>query len=129
MSNEAELPDGLHTVTPYFTLADADRFMAFITTVFGASVIKEVRDAGNQISHARLQIGDSIVMLNSAGESYEENVSQMHVFVEDADAIYEHALALGAVSIMEPNDRPHGDRMAGIKDPTGNIWWIATHTP
>lgn len=33
----------------------------------------------------------------------------------------------GAVSLMAPKDRPHGDRMAGVRDPCGNIWWVAAH--
>ncbi len=28
---------------------------------------------------------------------------------------------------MEPADQFYGDRNAGVKDPSGNIWWIATH--
>lgn len=29
--------------------------------------------------------------------------------------------------MSEPADQFYGDRNAGIKDPCGNIWWIATH--
>lgn len=100
--------------------------MAFLTTVFEASVVKEDRTAANQIKHARLRIGDSLIMLNTATDDYPANISQMHLYVADTDATYQRALDSGAVSIMQPNQRPHGDRMAGIKDPTGNIWWIAT---
>jgi uncharacterized glyoxalase superfamily protein PhnB len=28
---------------------------------------------------------------------------------------------------MEPADQFYGDRNAGIRDPQGNYWWIATH--
>ena len=28
---------------------------------------------------------------------------------------------------MEPADQFYGDRNAGVKDPVGNTWWIATH--
>ncbi len=27
----------------------------------------------------------------------------------------------------EPADQFYGDRTAGVKDPSGNRWWIATH--
>jgi PhnB protein len=27
---------------------------------------------------------------------------------------------------MEPADQFYGDRNAGVKDPTGNSWWIGT---
>ncbi len=64
-------------------------------------------------------------MLNEANENYSANVSQMHLFVLDVDATFAKALSAGATAIMEPNVRPHGDRMAGVKDPCENIWWIA----
>lgn len=28
---------------------------------------------------------------------------------------------------MEPEDQFYGDRSAGVTDPVGNHWWIATH--
>lgn len=30
-------------------------------------------------------------------------------------------------SVTEPADQFYGDRNAGISDPSGNLWWIATH--
>jgi PhnB protein len=36
-------------------------------------------------------------------------------------------LLRGATSLMEPADQFYGDRSAGVKDPVGNYWWIATH--
>jgi len=47
--------------------------------------------------------------------------------VDDTDARYKRALGAGAVSVMEPADQFYGDRNAGVIDPTGNLWWIATH--
>ena len=94
--------------------------------VFGATLVKENRNGNNRIQHARLLIGGSLIMLNESNDEYPPNVSQMHIVVEDADGTYQLALQLGATALMEPNDRPHGERMAGIKDPCGNIWWIAS---
>lgn len=120
------LPDGLHTITPYFTVHDADRLITFATAALGAELIKEKRYDDHSIQHARLRIGDSIIMLNQSTDAYAANVSQMHVYVDDADMAYEIALKHDAKSVMEPNDRPHGDRMAGVEDPCGNIWWFAS---
>jgi PhnB protein len=49
------------------------------------------------------------------------------IHTEDCDAMYQQALAAGAVSEREPADQPYGDRMAGVKDPFGYRWYIATH--
>jgi PhnB protein len=51
----------------------------------------------------------------------------VHLYVDDADAMYKRALEVGATSVREPTDQFYGDRTAGVKDPAGNQWWIATH--
>ncbi len=117
---------GRRTITPYFTVDDADQLIDFAIAVFGARLVKNDRYEDNRVQHARLLIGDSLIMLNQSTEAYAPNVSQMHIRVEDADRSYQLALENGASGIMEPNDRPFGERMAGIKDPCGNIWWLAT---
>lgn len=123
MTNKA--PASLHTVTPYFTVDDADRLIAFMAEVFGAQLIYEDRNDDGRIRHARVSLGDSTIMVNESGQDTASNCSQTHVYVDDVDAVFVAAGAAGAARIMEPNQRPHGDRMAGIRDPTGNIWWIA----
>lgn len=115
------------TITPYFTVRGADRLMDFLITAFDASVIKESRYDDGSVQHVRLLIGNSLIMLNECTDDYPANKSQMHIHVEDADKAYQSARHLGAVSLMKPNDRPHGDRMAGIEDPCGNVWWLASH--
>ncbi|MGI9390649.1 MAG: VOC family protein [Boseongicola sp.] len=127
MISETPAPDGYHSITPYFTVADADLLIEFLNVAFDASLIRDIRYDDGRIQHARVRIGSSIIMLNESTETYPANISQMHLYVKDTDATYKTALSSGAISLMEPNDRPHGDRMAGIKDPCGNVWWIATH--
>lgn len=127
MNDGNNRPGGYQSITPYFTVNDADRLIKFLVAAFDASLIKESRNDDNRIQHARLRIGNSMIMLNESSDDYPANTSQMHLYVDDADGTYELALQLDAVSLMEPNDRPHGDRMAGVKDPCGNIWWIATY--
>lgn len=127
MDDRDSTPERYQSITPYFTVVDGDRLIRFLAAAFDACVIKESRYDDNRIQHARLRIGNSIIMLNESSNDYPANTSQMHVYVDDTDDAYERALTLGAVSLMEPNDRPHGDRMAGIQDPCGNVWWMATH--
>ena len=119
-----KLPDGYHRVTPYFTVSDADQLIEFLVEVFAGIVIVKNKNAPGRVQHARVRIGDSVIMLNKSNEDYPVNMSQMHLYVDDVDAVFSKALAVGAVSIMETNLLPHGYRMAGFKDPLGNIWWI-----
>lgn len=53
--------------------------------------------------------------------------ASIYLYVSNADAVYTRALQAGAASISEPADQFYGDRNAGVKDPCGNVWWIATH--
>jgi PhnB protein len=49
------------------------------------------------------------------------------LYVPDVDATVRHAFAAGAVIKRPVQDQFYGDRTAGIADPFGHIWHIATH--
>ena len=58
--------------------------------------------------------------------------SQTAPYISDAkefapDSTYRRALQAGATSVADPKDQFYGDRSAGVRDPAGNFWWIATH--
>lgn len=112
-------------LTPYFTIKGCDEFIQFMSDVFDARLVKINRYDDGTVQHARLKINDSLIMLNEANGDYLPNLSQMHIYVDNVSDIYQLALNHGAVSLMTPMIRPHGDWMAGFKDPFGNIWWIA----
>ncbi len=99
-------------ITPYFTVQKADRLIDFLIKAFGANVVKENRYNNDTVQHARLMVGNSLIMLNESTNGYPAKVSQMHIHVRNADMAYDAAVALGATSLMKPNDRPHRDRMA-----------------
>ena len=82
------IPDGYHTITPYFTVANADRLLEFLSKVFGGVNIVTIRYPAGGIQHARVRIGDSIIMLNESNEQYSVNVSQMHLYVDDVDVVF-----------------------------------------
>jgi PhnB protein len=90
----------------------------------GVELFRTTGSAGGL--HAEVTVGDSKLMIGGY-ESVDEIPTALHVYVPDADAVYQRALELGATSLEEPVDQFYGDREAGVKDPTGNVWWIATH--
>ena len=53
--------------------------------------------------------------------------SQLYVYIDNVDMVYKRALEAGGASVSEPANQFYGDRSASVKDPTGNIWGIATH--
>lgn len=113
------------TITPYLTVKRAEQLVEFVKQAFGANeVFRTIGSAGGL--HAEVTIGDSKLMIGGY-EAVEEIPTALHVYVPDADAVYQRALDSGATSIEVPVDQFYGDREAGVKDPTGNVWWIATH--
>ena len=97
----------------------------FLSEVFAAKIVKNSRYEDGTLQHARLQIGDSLIMLNQANGTYAAMQMQMHLNVANVDDTLAKAISKGATSIMKPMLRPHGDKMAGFCDPMGNIWWVA----
>jgi PhnB protein len=120
-------PDGFHSVTPYLVVEGAAKVIDFAKQTFDAQEIMRMVAPGNRIGHAELRIGDSIVMLGDAHGDHQPTRAMLHLYVDDADAIYQRALAAGATSVQEPTNQFYGDRSGGVKDPCGNLWWIATH--
>ncbi len=118
MTRDARPPDGYHTLTPRIVVPDVAGQVRFLRDTFSA--IGEVRDG----RPAEVWIGDSLVMVSGARER-EVFPAFLHVYVDDADAVYERALAAGASTIEPPLDTPYGDRRAMVRDPFGNLFQIA----
>ena|SRR5687767_5772451 len=121
------IPDGYHTITPYLTVSDLPRLVQFTVDAFGGKPSEAMTDAEGKPLHAEVRIGDSAIMIGQETEKWKARPSALYVYVEDADATYKRALAAGATSLMEPAAQFYGDINAGVEDPLGNWWWIATH--
>ncbi len=120
------IPRGYRTVTPYLIVRNVPRLIEFLQQAFGATeLMRSVRPDGS-VMHAEAQIGDSRVMMGEAPASWPPMPGCVHLYVVDADALYHLALQAGATSLREPANQFYGDRMAGVQDPVGNHWWIAT---
>jgi PhnB protein len=124
------VPKGYRTVTPYLVAQDGPAMLEFAKRAFDADEIyRGVGSAGGL--HAELRIGDSMLMMGGGipGREFRStpNTHALHIYVKDADAVYQKALAAGASSLNEPQDQEYGERSASVKDPAGNYWYIATH--
>ena len=51
----------------------------------------------------------------------------IHLYVQDADAVWARATAAGAKVVMPIADMFWGDRYGVLSDKWGNRWGIATH--
>jgi uncharacterized glyoxalase superfamily protein PhnB len=123
------IPEGYHSVTPYLIVEGAAQALEFAKQAFGATERMRMDTPEGKIGHAEITIGDSTVMIADAPTSDQgaHMPGVLHVYVDDADKTYRQALEAGGTSLREPQDQFYGDRMAGVKDSSGNHWWIATH--
>jgi uncharacterized glyoxalase superfamily protein PhnB len=103
------VPEGYHSLTPYFNIQGAARFIDFAKRAFGAEELVRMPGPGGSIMHAELRIGDSMLMLSDAARD-PAMPGNVFLYVTDVDATYEQALKAGATSLLAPTDMFWGDR-------------------
>ncbi len=121
------IPQGYNSVTPYLIVDGASRLIEFVKSTFNAEERARMDGPQGRIMHAELKIGDSIIMLSDSTPEFRAMASMLYVYVEDVDVVYKKALQAGGTSVSEPKNQFYGDRSAGVRDPLGNHWGIATH--
>jgi PhnB protein len=135
MSTVKAIPDGYHSVQPYLHIRGAAKAIEFYKQAFGAVEVMRMPQPDGRLGHAEIRIGDSVVMLADeypergihGPEHYGGAPMTLMFYTEDCDATYRKAIAAGSKSLREPTDQFYGDRMAGIEDPFGFQWYVATH--
>jgi PhnB protein len=120
------IPDGYHSVTPYLIVDGAQKLIDFLKRAFDGKESFCMKGEGERIMHAEVVIGDSIVMISDGTPEWKARSCMLYLYVEDIDAVYQRAVQAGATSIKEPANQFYGDRTAGVTDPAGNYWGIAT---
>ena len=129
------IPEGMHTVTPHLVCAGAAEAIEFYQKAFGATELSRVPGENGKLMHASVRIGDSVVMLNEempewgafGPKSLQGSAVTIHLYVENADAVFEQAVTAGARVTMPLDDMFWGDRYGKVEDPFGHQWSIGTH--
>ncbi|HZA23451.1 MAG TPA: VOC family protein [Dehalococcoidia bacterium] len=121
------IPDGYHSATPYLMVQGAAGLVDFLKRAFGAEETECLSAPDGTVMHAEVRIGDSIIMIGEAHGEFRVMLSAVHLYVNDADAMYQRALQAGATSVEEPKDQFWGDHLGGGKDAFGNLCWVSTH--
>jgi PhnB protein len=120
-------PGQMNAIQPYLFLRDAEKMVPFLENAFGAKAEGVHKSPQGTVAHATVRIGDATLEFSEAHGEWQPSQWHLHLYVPDTDAVYAQALRAGATTIEAPNDKPYGDRSAGVKDPWGNSWFIATH--
>jgi PhnB protein len=118
------IPPGFNTVTPYFFVQGADRFIEFLVRGLGGLEVNRHMN-GDRIANAQVRLGTSTVMVSEASTAFPAMPSSYYLYVESADEAMQTAIAAGGAKTMDVEDMPYNDRQGGIRDPFDNIWWVS----
>jgi len=123
----AKIPAGYTPVTPWIISRDTARLLDFVARAFAAQELSRMNDADGPIVHAEFRIGDAVVMAFDARPGWSETPGFLRLYVDDCDAVFQRALDAGATAVTAPTTLFFGDRVARVRDPLGNVWWIQAH--
>jgi uncharacterized glyoxalase superfamily protein PhnB len=116
-------PDYYQPIMPYLCIKDATKFIDFIKEVFDAEIKLIVPREDGSIMHAEATIDKGTVMFTQANDTYSPYGSAMFIFSPRAIAFYDKAVANGATSVQEPDERDYG-LSAGFTDAWNNTFWL-----
>jgi PhnB protein len=129
------IPEDYPRVTPYLIVDGAADAIDFYKSVLGANERMRMAGPDGKVGHAEIEIGDSVIMLadehpemDALGpKSVGGTPVSLHVYVEDADSVFERAIEAGAQARQPMEDKFYGDRSGSFEDPFGHGWHVATH--
>jgi PhnB protein len=131
----AKAPEGMHTITPHIVVSDANSATDWYKQVLGAEERSRIEVPGGKVMQVELWFGDSAVML--ADEFPELGVlsplsvggtaTVLHLYTDDVDALWKHAVDAGAEVRQPLQDVFWGERYGQITDPFGHRWGLAQH--
>lgn len=129
------MPAGYHAVTPYLIVDGAARAIAWYVEALGAVEVMRMEGGPDRIAHAEIRLGDSHVMLADEAPQHDARPPRhyggspvsLHLYVPDADAVVDRAVAAGATLLRPVQTMFYGDRTGSLRDPFGHVWHVATH--
>ena len=127
-SKQAEaMPSEYRTIAPYIIVPRAGEFIEFLKNAFGGTErFRAGREPGSEfIMHAEVAVGNSVIELADANEQMPPAPMAIHLYADNADAAFARAIETGATSIYEVGDHVSGDRQGAVRDPFGNVWYVA----
>ena len=120
-------------LTPYLTVRDAAAAIAFYVEAFGAEEIERaLTPDGQKIMHAEVAVNGGLIMLSddfvespqqgSTPEALGGSPVTIHLSVENAEALWERAVAAGAEVTMPLERQFWGALYGRLRDPFGHEW-------
>lgn len=120
-------PENYPSMSPYLICPDGDALVGFVGEAFGGVLLRRFDRPDGSLMHAEVGIDDSVVMIGGGATSVQSGAPHIHLYVPDARAVFDRAVAAGATVVQEPaRKRDDDDLRCGVRDPWGTMWWIAS---
>lgn len=125
-----ELDAGLVQRLTLLVYDDLEAAHDYLVSVFGFGPGRLDRNAGGEVVHGEVHVGDGVIWLHPA--SAEHGLASPHklgasthcmaVFVDDVDAHHAQVVAAGADVVFPPRDMDYGFREYDVRDCEGGLW-------
>jgi PhnB protein len=122
------IPAGYQAITPYLLVDGVADLLQFLGRAFGAETVFRMDRADGSVAHAEVRIAGAAVMLGEPTAEFRAMPAQLYFYTPDCDAAYQRAIEAGGVPVQPPTTMAFaGQRYGALRDPAGNVWWVATH--
>ena len=122
----SHIRDGKCAVRPY--VYTDTQTLEMIKTALGGKITGQFETPIGH--HVEIEIEDSMLILE-VSDNFPESMGKpdgsIYIYVKDVDAVYAQALGFGCESISAPEDKPYDERQAGVRDSSGNVWWLSRY--
>jgi PhnB protein len=120
------VPSNYSRIDPWVISRDTGAEIEFMTRAFGAQERPGSRmlNADGKIVHVEVELGDSVVMMFDTQPGWPDLPAHLRVYVDDAEAAVDNAVAAGARMVTRPTLLAFGERVARIRDSQGHLWWL-----
>jgi PhnB protein len=125
----------MNGLTPYLAVTDASAAIDFYVRAFGGTEVSRWTDTSTgKIGHAELALGDARLFLADewpeggvlAPQAGAGSAVSLVLEVNDADAVFDRAVELGAKVDRPVTDQAYGERGGWLFDPFGHRWGISS---
>jgi PhnB protein len=122
----ASVPPGYSGVDPWVISRDTPAEIGFLSRVFGGRERPGSRmlNADGTVGHVEVELAGSVVMMFDAQPGWPPLPAHLRVYVDDAAAAFDRAVAAGAAPVTRVTELFFGERVGRVRDPQGHLWWI-----
>lgn len=112
------------TLFPILRTTDLDRLVRFYEEAFDGDVRYRFAPEGRDV-YVSLAVGGGTVGVGFEPDAARGDAIALWIYTDSADRAFARAVDAGAAPVSAPEDTAWGERMAQVRDPDGNLLYLA----